>query len=145
MAGKGTNLQISPVDVVYLERRGARSHRGGGPFSRSVVLHRTLERLRDCLEHSDPRKTRGMSEKMHQLVVRLLPKPWELKSFEVEHLALILERAPGFAAAAAAARLDPAALLALIAEMSYAEKLALVDHALQEQGPAASAASPEEP
>jgi hypothetical protein len=145
MAGKGTTVQITAADLAFLERRGARSHRGGGTFSRSVVLHRTLQMLRDCLDQFDPRKTRGMPDEMHRLVVQELPEPWTLKSFEVEHLALILERAPGFAAAAAAARVDPAAVLATVAAMSYAEKLALVDHALQEQAPAAAAASPEEP
>jgi hypothetical protein len=144
MAGKGTTVQITAADVRFLEKRGARSHRGGGPFSRSVVLHRTLQMLGDVLEHSDPRRTRALPEAMHGVVVRVLPEPWNLKAFEVEHLATILERAPGFGAAAAAAGVDSAALLATVAALSFPEKLALLDHALQEQGPGAAAASPEE-
>ena len=144
MVGSGTTLQIAAPDVAFLARRGARSHRGGGTFSRSVVLHRALQMFRDCLEHSDPRRTRDMPEPMHRLLTELIPAPWDLKAFEIDHLALLLERAPGFAAAAQAAAIDPAALLATLAPLTFAEKLALVDHAIQLQSPAASAASPEE-
>ncbi len=145
MAGKGTTVQITPADVRFLEKRGARSHRGGGPFSRSVALHRALQMLGDVLDHSDPRRTRALPEAMHQAIVRVLPEPWNLKAFEVEHLATILERAPGFAAGAITAGVEPTALLATVTALSFPEKLALLDHALQEQGPAAAAATPDEP
>jgi hypothetical protein len=144
MAGKGTTVQIAAADMVFLSRRGARSHRGGGTFSRSVVLHRSLQALRDILDRSDPRQTRGMPEAMHRLVVRLLPEPWALKVFEVEQMSTLLARTPGFEAAAAAAEVDPAELLTLISELSFGEKMCLVDGALQEQAPAAAAAIPEE-
>ncbi len=145
MAGKGITIQIAAPDVAFLSRRGARSHRGGGTFSRSVVLHRSLQALRDILAQSDPRKTRGMAEAMHHLIKQQLPNPWTLTSFEVDQMATLLARAPGFAAAAAAAGIEPEALCTFVAQLSFSEKMSLVDHALQEQAPAAAAAIPEDP
>jgi hypothetical protein len=77
-------------------------------------------------------------------VARLLPEPWALKVFEVEQMPTLLARVPSFAATAAAAGVDVAALMSLLADLSFGEKMALVDHALQEQAPAAAAATPEE-
>jgi hypothetical protein len=144
MAGKGTTLQIAPADIGFLARRGARAHRGGGDFSRSAVLHRSLRTLRDVLAYSDPRKTRGLPEEMHRLAVRLLSGGWTLKAFEVEHLEAILGRSPELDAEAAAAGIEAGAFLAAIEAMSFAEKAFVVDQAVQEYAPAAAAASPEE-
>jgi len=52
------------------------------------------------------------------------------------------EGTAGFAAAVTAASVDPAVLLAAVAEATPAEKLTLVDHAIQHQALAAEAASP---
>jgi len=41
MAGNGITLQITAAHAEYIQRRGGRSHRGRGPFSRSVVLGRS--------------------------------------------------------------------------------------------------------
>ena len=142
---KGTTAQITTADLIFLERRGARSQRGPGTFGRSSVLHRELQLLRALLTHYDPRRTRGMPEEHHQLVVRLLPEPWLLRPTDVHHLANRLQEAPGFAAAAAAAGVDAAALLAAVAALDFGEKAALLDHALQEQAPAAAAAVIAEP
>ena len=145
MAGSGVTLQISAAHAKYLERRGGRAHRGRGPFSRSAVLGRVLESHRLYQELTDPRKTRGMPEAVHALIVRLLPEPWLLRAFEIKNLEGILEAAPGHADAAAAAGIDPGAVLAAVAGATPAEKLTLVDHAIQHQAPAAAAASPEAP
>jgi hypothetical protein len=145
MAGKGTTIQIAPTDVGFLEKRGARSHRGGGEFSRSAVLHRSLQVLRNILDYSDPRKTRGFAPELHELAIQLLRSPWNLTSFEVEHLPTILERAPDFAAATAEAGVEAGSFLAEISSFTFPEKVALVDHAIQMHAPAASAAAPEEP
>ena len=145
MAGSGVTLQINAAHAKYLERRGGRAHRGRGPFSRSAVLGRVLESHRLYQELTDPRKTRGMPEAVHALIVRLLPEPWLLRAFEIKNLEGILEAAPGLAEAAAAAGIDPGAVLAAVAGATPAEKLTLVDHAIQHQAPAAAAASPEAP
>jgi hypothetical protein len=137
---KGMTAQMQATDLIFLERRGAISHRGARTFSRSSVLHRELQLLRALLVAYDPRRTSGLSEEMHRLVVRLLPEPWALKPAAVEHLALRLQEAPGFAATVTAAGVDPAALVATVAALGLAEKVSLLDHALQEQAPAAAAA-----
>jgi hypothetical protein len=144
MAGKGTTVQVTGGDVAFLARRGARSHRGGGTFSRSTVLHRSLVMLRDLLERSDPRRTRAMPEAMHQVIVRLLPEPWALKAFEVDQMPALLAQAPNFAATAAAAGVETEALLALVGSLNFTERMALVDQAQQARAPRAAAATPED-
>src|ERR1700674_2906608 len=107
MAGSySTSFQISAAHAKYLERRGGHSHRGRGPFNRSLALGRVLESHRLYLEFTDPRRTRGMPEELHALVIRLLPEPWTLKRFEIRKLEQVLEDAPGFAAAVTAAGMD---------------------------------------
>src|ERR1700687_3655167 len=145
MAGSTISLQISAAHAQYLEQRGGRSHRGRGTFSRSVVLGRVLESHRLYQEFTDPRLTRGMLEEIHALVIRLLPEPWALRRFEIRKLEQVLEDAPGFAAAVAARGVEPAVPLAAVAGAPPAEKLTLVDHAIQHQAPAAVAASLDAP
>ncbi len=95
MAGSTVTLQISAAHAEYLGRRGGRSHRGRGTFSRSVVLGRVLESHRLYQEFTDPRLTRGMPEELHALVTRLLPEPWALRRFEIQKLEDVLELTPG--------------------------------------------------
>jgi hypothetical protein len=145
MAGSGITLQLTAAHAKYLERRGGRSHRGNGPFSRSVVLGRVLESHHLYQEFTDPRQTRGMPEEVYALIIRLLPQPWTLRRFAIKNLEGVLEATPGFAAAVTAAGVDPAVVLAAVAEATPAEKLTLVDHAIQHQVPVAAAASPDAP
>ncbi len=142
--GKGTTAKVHPADMVFLERRGALSHRGARTFSRSAVLYREMQLVRALLAHYDPRRGGGMSEAMAGLAARLLPEPWLIKPAAVEHLALRLQEAPGFAAETAAAGIDPADLVAAVAALGMAEKFALLDLALQEQAPAAAVAEEDE-
>lgn len=143
MAAKGTNIQLGTADIVFLERRGARSHRGGSEFSRSSVLHRLIEGMRALVEDADPRPR--LTPAVYQAVVTLLPAGWTLKPLEIHHLEEVLARAPELAEVAAQAGLEPPALLAAVAALSFAEKYALVDLAIQAHAPAAAAARPEEP
>jgi hypothetical protein len=143
MTGIGITLQLNAAHSRYLEARGGHSHRGKATFSRSIVLARMLETLTLYQEFTDPRETRGMPDDIHDLVIRLLPEPWSLRRYEIKHLEGVLESTPGFAAAARAAGLDPAAVLAAVAATTPAEKLTLADHAIQLQAPAAAAARPE--
>jgi hypothetical protein len=144
MAGSGITLQITAAHANYLASRGGHSHRGKATFSRSIVLGRMLDALSLYQEFTDPRETRNMPEEFHALIVRLVPKPWALRRFEIKNLETLLASTPGFAGAVTAAGVDPAALLAALAATSPAEKLTLVDHAIQHQAPAAAAAVPEE-
>jgi hypothetical protein len=138
--GKGTTAKVHPADLVFLERRGALSHRGARTFSRSAVLHRELQLLRAMLAHYDPQRTGALSAEMAALAARLLPEPWLIKPAAVEHLALRLQEAPGLAAESAAAGVEPAALIAAVAALGLGEKAALLDLALQVQAPAAALA-----
>ncbi|HVT14720.1 MAG TPA: hypothetical protein VHQ90_00885 [Thermoanaerobaculia bacterium] len=131
MPGLGTTVLIPPDDIDFLTRRGARSQRGWSPFSRSAVLHRTMQTHRLLLEHCDPRKTRGLSEDMHLLAVGLLPEPWTLSRFEVQHLAKRFALSPDLAAEAGGAGIEVEDFLAAITALTFPEKLALVDQAIQ--------------
>ncbi|HVT18564.1 MAG TPA: hypothetical protein VHQ90_20595 [Thermoanaerobaculia bacterium] len=140
-----TTIQIATRDVAFIERRGGRSHRGGGEFSRSAVFHRLVNMLDMLLDHADPLRNRRIAPAQHELVTRHLSEPWAMTAFEIEHLESYLARNSGFAAAARAAGIDPAELLATLAGLNFYEKMALVDQACQAQSPAAAAAVPEEP
>jgi hypothetical protein len=144
MAGNGITLQISNRHAKYLGKRGGHSHRGKATFSRSMVLGRMLDMLSLYQEFTDPRVTRGMAEEVHALVIRLIAEPWTLRRFEIRNLEGVLETTPGFAAAVSAAGLEPAAVLAAVAAASPAEKLTLVDQAIQEQAPAVAVGRPGE-
>jgi hypothetical protein len=145
MAGYGLTLQIGPAQADYLERRGGHSHRGKGTFNRSKVLARCFDTLRLYQQLTDPRTTSGLPEEWHSLIVRLLPEPWTLKPYEIINLEGVLKITTGFAQAAVASGIDPAALLAAVAALTPAEKITLADHAVLHQAPAAATASPEVP
>ncbi|HVT60486.1 MAG TPA: hypothetical protein VHR45_19085 [Thermoanaerobaculia bacterium] len=144
MPEKVTTIQVGRATIALLERWGARSHRGGGDFSRNTVLLRSLQALRDLMEFSDPRETAGLPEAMHRAVIEALEAPWTLKALEVNQLGEILRRSPGLAAAARAAAVEPQELLARITALSFAEKMAIVYAAIRQQAPRAAAVIPEE-
>jgi hypothetical protein len=143
MARTTGTVQIHREDLVFLERRGAVSDRSRGTFNRSAVLRRELGLLRELLRRHDPRRSAAMPEAMYELAARLLPAPWSLTRFEIDQMAALLGSVPGFAAAAAAAGVDPDALLAAVGALGLGEKVALLDHALELQAPAAAAAERE--
>jgi hypothetical protein len=136
---RGITARIMPADCAFLEARGAVSLRGAHTFSRSAVLRREIDVLRALLDHYDPRRGTALPEPMLRLATRLLAEPWLIKPAAVEHLALRLQEAPGFAAQARAAGIDPAALVAAVAGLSFGEKAALLDLAVQEQAAGAAA------
>ncbi len=137
-----TSVAIAAADVAFLDALGAISHRGGGEFSRSVVLGRVLKQYRDILSVYDPSKSGVLPAAVYQLVLHALPEPWTLKQFEIEHLeAYLASHVPGFAAAARGAGLEPAEVTAAIAKLNFAEKMVLVVDATRSQAPAASQAA----
>jgi hypothetical protein len=129
----GTTIQISRRDVNDIAQRGGRSHRGGGEFSRSAVLHRSLAMLWRVLDLSDPRRTQRLSEEHYQVAVAVLRhrRPWSLTEFEIELLEVLIARAPQLAPLTAERRLDAKDLLAQIASLTFAEKASLVDAAIR--------------
>ena len=144
MRGKATSIRMTAASRGFLEKRGARSHRGGFVFSRSAVVERALEALALYLKWTDPRKTRGFPEAMHKALVRRLPEPWTLKPYAIEILEVILRGSSEFLEAVAADGVDSEALLEAIGAMTVAEKLSLVDQAVLAQAPAMADTSPEE-
>ncbi len=135
---KGSTVRLNQSEEIFLAARGGLSLRGAHTFSRSAVLDRHVQLLLAMLERSDPRRTGTMSEEMVQVVARLLPEPWAIRPPAVEHLALRLQEAPDFAARVEEAGLEPTVLVATVAALSYCEKAALLDLALQAQAPAAA-------
>jgi hypothetical protein len=135
MAGSGITLQIGAPHANYLARRGGHSHRGHGTFSRSQVLARSLDALRLYQEFTDPLKNGALRPDHHALLLRLLPEPWNLRRFEILNLEGVLAATPDFAPTVTAAALAPADLLAAVAALTPAEKLTLVDQAVQLQAP----------
>jgi hypothetical protein len=138
MAATPIAVQLSTQHAQQLAKLGARAHRGGGVFSRTQVLGRMLDALHLYQSFTDPRQTRNLPEAYHALIIRLLPKPWELRRFEIQNLEGVLAATPGFDQAVATAQIDPATLLAAIGGASPAEKLTLVTHAILHQAPAAA-------
>ena len=96
MPGEATSIRMIAAHRRFLEKRGARSHRGGSAFSRSAVVERALEELALYLKWTDPRKTRGFPEAMHAVLVRRLPEPWKRTPHEIETLEGYLRRSPEF-------------------------------------------------
>jgi hypothetical protein len=141
MAGKGTNVQLGTADLLFLERRGARSHRGGNVFSRASVLNRLIQGHRALLEHADPRLR--LLSAVFEAAVALLPAGWTLKPLEIEQLEKVVAPAEGLAEEAARANLDPRAIVEAVAALSFAEKFALVDLAIQVHAPAAATVQPD--
>jgi hypothetical protein len=140
VAGKAPTVQLGPGDLAFLERRGARSLRGGSVFSRTSVLHRFIQGYRALLEHHDPRLR--LPPPLYEAAVALLSAGWSLKPLEIEQLEVVFARADGLADAAAKAGVEPRALLDAVAALTFSEKFVLVDLAIQAHAPAAAAVQP---
>lgn len=135
--------EMTTPELRFLEKRGAISHRGGQTFSRSAVLHREMQLLRALLVHYDPHRTGAMSEATVQLVACLLPEQWPIAPAAVENLAQRLQERR--ISRLRSAGVDPPELVVAVAALGFGEKVALLDHALQHQAPAAARALEEEP
>jgi hypothetical protein len=140
VAAKGTNVQLGSSELGFIERRGARSHRGGSAFSRSAVLSRALIMLNALLEDADPKPR--LPPAVKEVAIGALTTPWTLKPLEVRHLEDVL------AAAGAeldrllqGASLERGVVLETVAGLSFAEKCALVDLAIQAHAPGAAMAA----
>ncbi|HVT60485.1 MAG TPA: hypothetical protein VHR45_19080 [Thermoanaerobaculia bacterium] len=141
-ATKTTTLALGPVAVAVIERRGGRSNRGGGDFSRSGVLQRTLQAYGAIVERCDPRKTAGLSEAMYRLAVGLLEAPWSLRPLEVDHMGELLDESAGLEAAARGAKIDRKEFVKKISALTFAEKMAIVDASTVEHAPRAAGGAP---
>jgi hypothetical protein len=128
-----TNVQLGTEGLKLIERRGARAHRGGSAFSRSSALLRQLRLLEALLEDADPRPR--LARRVYETAIAALRRGWNLKPLEIRHLDEVLARAQGLEEALAAARLERREFLDSIKALSFAEKCALVDLAVQAHAP----------
>jgi hypothetical protein len=142
MAGKATNVQVGSSDLRYLERRGARSHRGGSLFSRSSVLSRALRNLAAVLEEADPRPR--LPPAVYETAIGLLREGWLLVPMEVSHLDEVLAKAEGFNQSLGAAGIETKVFLDAILALPFVAKCALVDQAIQVHAPGAAVDEAEE-
>jgi hypothetical protein len=124
MAKKQLTIHIEPATFAHLQERGAAGERGP-----SEVVRRRLEILDSMIVHCDPRFTRGFPDQFFDFVVSYLKEPWAIPPDRIVGLESYLTQKPGFTEAARAAGIDPAALRQCIQELSFAERLALLDAA----------------
>jgi hypothetical protein len=127
-SGRSSLAVPSPI-VDFLRKRGARPDRAGGPQSQSSRLRKTLDLLEAVLQECDPRKTRSFPDAYHQVILELLADPWSLDAYRIQTLPAFLQTLPNFSAVMASASVDPAKLLAAVEELTFPERLALIDHA----------------
>jgi hypothetical protein len=130
---RGSTVQLDLPGTEFLARRGARPHRGGGPFAQSMVLRRCLRTLGSILERADPYASGRLPAALRPVIAASLPDAWDLSPYEVERLGHRLARVPGFTDALVAAGLDPDATVAAMTALSFPEKWATVDLAVQDQ------------
>jgi hypothetical protein len=133
----GKHVELGAWERDFLALRGARSHRGGGEFSRSVVVDRLFTMLKALLENADPRQS--LPQAVYEVAITLLPQGWLLKPLEVRYLDEVLAAAEGFEQSLESAGMDRRVLLEAVAGLSFAEKYALVDLAVQAHAAAGAA------
>ena len=124
MAKKQLTIHLEPATLAQLQERGAAGDRGP-----SEVVRRRLEILDSLVVHCDPRFTRGFPDRFFDFVVSFLTAPWTIPADRILGLESYLAQKPGFAEAARAAGIDPAELRLAIKDLSFAERLALLDAA----------------
>jgi hypothetical protein len=124
MAKKQLTVHLEPATFALLQERGAAGERGP-----SEVVRRRLEILDSLIVHCDPRFTRGFPDQLFDFVVSYLEAPWAIPPDRILGLESYMAQKPGFNEAARAAGVDPAEVRRAIQELTFAERLALLDAA----------------
>ncbi|HXU46408.1 MAG TPA: hypothetical protein VN783_12850 [Thermoanaerobaculia bacterium] len=122
-----TNFMLGEEQFEFLERRGARSDKGHGPFNRSRILRRKVDLLSEILEQANPVKSGALPEACYLALRGVLDAPWDLKPREITHLDRYLSMQPGIETACQAAGLDPEELYSKLRALSFPEKVSLID------------------
>jgi len=133
------NLIVSlPPNVLdRLRARGARSDQTHGPYNYTRQLTRSLNLYDSVVVRSDPRETRGLSEQHYGLILDVLRDPQRLETFHIQRLGDYLLEIPEFPQRARDLGLAPAELAATVNDLTFAEKLHLVDSAQIHHAPPA--------
>ncbi|MDP9121781.1 MAG: hypothetical protein M3O15_10520 [Acidobacteriota bacterium] len=139
MAGRYTTVHAERAVVAFLEKRGARSSRGGGNFNRSRMLKQAILMLESVFQKSDPRAK--MSEELLKAAFQVLDAPWDMRTFDLEHLEVFVRTRPEFGSLRPKVRED---LVRAVGTLTFAERAALLDLALQHHGPDAAQREAEE-
>jgi hypothetical protein len=140
MAKRQLTVHLEPDTVDQLQERGAAGAHGPG-----YVLRRRLSILESVIIHCDPRITRGFPDTYFDFVVSYLADPCSIPPDRIAALEAHIAQRLGFQQAARRAGIDPAKLRAAIGELTFAEKLALVDAAEVHQAVLAEERPPAEP
>jgi hypothetical protein len=139
------NLRIPASDklLAHLESLGARPDRGGSPWNRSNVLRGQLELFLASLTESDPRSTRKFPQAFYEVTLEVLTEPWLLNARVIRVLPSYVEAQPDFASLLAEAGVDRKAYLKALSELSFAERLFLVESAQMHHAPKPDSTSPD--
>jgi hypothetical protein len=126
----------------FLTRLGARSDKGGSRWSRANVVREQFDLFLASLDESDPRHTRDFPQRYYDLVLALLTEPWSLNATTIKILDAYISTLPTFKALLTEAH-QREAFLAAIAELSFAERLHLVEAAQIHYAPLPKPGSPD--
>jgi hypothetical protein len=139
------SLRVPATDklLVHLENLGARSHRGPSPWGLSTVLRSQWDLFLASLEESDPRSTRDFPQEYYDLTIAVLTVPWELNARMIRVLPTYIQAQDDFAQLLQAAGVERAAYLQAIDELSFAERLHLVEAAQMHHAPRADPTTPD--
>ena len=113
----------------FLTRLGARSDKGGSRWSRANVVREQFDLFLMSLDESDPRNTRDFPQHYYDLAVALLTEPWTINGTTIKILDAYLPTLPHFKTLLAETHVQREAFLAAIAELSFSERLHLVEAA----------------
>ncbi|HEV3459839.1 MAG TPA: hypothetical protein VHG32_25110 [Thermoanaerobaculia bacterium] len=124
-----STISLAPRLRAQLAARGARTDKGGGPYSFTSQLARAVELFDSLLAKSDPRQTRDMPQGDYDLAIEALTDPLELGEFHIARLGDYLWERRAFRARAAELAIDPQEFRDRINAYPFAEKLHLVQAA----------------
>jgi hypothetical protein len=122
-------IQATPEMVDFLNRRGARPDRGRSPFSLTNVMRQQFEFFMASIDESDPRVARDFPQEYYDLTVEAIAQPWTLNADTIRLLDGYLGRQAHLNYLLEQAGLDRKAYLAAIAELTFSERLHLVEQA----------------
>jgi hypothetical protein len=136
-------LPVNDRMLDFLKRLGARSDRGRSRWSLANVVREQFDLFLTSLDASDPRATRGFPEPFYELTIELLTEPWSINGTTIKILDAYMSTLPHLGTLLAEAGVEKKAFLAAITELSFTERLHLVEAAHVRHAPRAEPGSPD--
>jgi hypothetical protein len=127
----------------FLSSRGARADKGRSPWNRSHILRMQLDLWLASLDESDPRATRNFPQAYYDLTIKLLTEPWELNARMIKRLSAYVQTLLDLDDLLTEAGIDRGAYLAALEDLSFAERLHLVEAAQAHHAPKPHPGSPD--